>query len=198
MNLQNIYDYNEYLLVLNPHEDLCNKIFEIKKEFSRNYKALTAIYSKPHVTLVNFLQFEMREERLVNHLNNVAASYHPFKIDLKDYGSFPTHSIFINVASKQQVKNLIKELKPAQHLMTLDKENKPHFIDNPYLTISRGLLPWQYEKSWLEFSHRHFTGRFVANNMLLMKRKKGEKYQLVKKFDFLDLPPKAQQPELFS
>jgi 2'-5' RNA ligase len=198
MNPQNIYDYNEYLLVLNPHEDLCNKIFEIKKEFSRNYKALTAIYSKPHVTLVNFLQFEMREERLVNHLNNVAASYHPFKIDLKDYGSFPTHSIFINVASKQQVKNLIKELKPAQHLMTLDKENKPHFIDNPYLTISRGLLPWQYEKSWLEFSHRHFTGRFVANNMLLMKRKKGEKYQLVKKFDFLDLPPKAQQPELFS
>jgi len=197
MNPQNIYDYNEYLLVLNPHEDLCNKIFEIKKEFSRNYKALTAIYSKPHVTLVNFLQFEMREERLVNHLNNVAASYHPFKIDLKDYGSFPTHSIFINVASKLPVKNLIKELKPAQHLMTLDKENKPHFIDNPYLTISRGLLPWQYEKGWLEFSHRHFTGRFVANNMLLMKRKKGEKYQLVKKFDFLDLPPKAQPAELF-
>lgn len=197
MNPQNIYDYNEYLLVLNPHEDLCNKIFEIKKEFSRNYKALTAVYSKPHVTLVNFLQFEMREERLVNHLNNVAASYHPFKIDLKDYGSFPTHSIFINVASKQQVKNLIKELKPAQYLMTLNKETKPHFFDNPHLTISRGLLPWQYEKGWLEFSHCHFTGRFVANNMLLMKRKKGEKYQLVKKFDFLDLPPKAQQAELF-
>jgi len=124
-------------------------------------------------------------------------SYRPFKVDLKDYGSFPSHTIFINVESKLQVKNLLKELKPVQHLMALNKENKPHFMDNPHLTVARKLLPWQYEKGWLEYSNSHFTGRFVADNMLLMKRKPGEKYQYVQRFDFLNLSAKGQQIELF-
>jgi 2'-5' RNA ligase len=191
------YNYSEYLLVLNPHEDLRNKIVQVKKEFSEKYKAPAAFYSKPHITLVNFIQFEMREDRLVSHLNKITMSYRPFKVDLKDYGSFPSHTIFINVESKQQVKNLLKELKPVQHLMALNKENKPHFMDNPHLTVARKLLPWQYEKGWLEYSNSHFTGRFVADNMLLMKRKPGEKYQYVKRFDFLNLSAKGQQIELF-
>jgi len=191
------YHYNEYLLVLTPHEVLRDKIFKVKKEFSEKYKAHGALYSKPHITLVNFVQFEMREERLVNHLKTIAMSYQPFKVDLKDYGSFPSHTIFIHVESKQQVKNLIKELKPVQHLMTLNKENKPHFIDNPHLTVARKLLAWQYEKGWLDYSNQHFTGRFVADGMLLLRRKIGGKYQLVRRFEFSNLPTKIQQAQLF-
>ena len=111
----------------------------------------------------------MMEERIVNRLKTIAMGYHPFKVELKDYGSFPSHTIFINIESKQQVQNLVKELRPAQRLMTLNKENKPHFIDDPHLTVARKLLPWQYEKGWLEYSHRHFTGRFIADGMLLIK-----------------------------
>lgn len=191
------YHYNEYLLVLSPHENLRDKILQVKKEFSEKYKAPAAVYSKPHITLVNFMQFEIREQRLVNHLNSIARSYHPFKVDLKDYGSFPTHTIFINVESKQQVQNIIKELKSAQQLMTLNKENKPHLMDNPHLTVARQLSAWQYEKGWLDFSNRHFTGRFIADNMLLMKRKNGGKYQLIRRFEFSNLPPEVQQTQLF-
>ena len=46
--------------------------------------------------------------------------------------------------------------------MTLNKDNKPHFMNDPHLTVARKLLPWQYEKGWLDYSHRHFTGRFIA------------------------------------
>jgi 2'-5' RNA ligase len=125
----------------------------------------------------------MREERLVNRLKTTAMSYHPFKVELKDYGSFPSHTIFINVESKQQVQNLVKELRPAQQLMTLNKENKPYFINDPHLTVARRLLPWQYEKGWLDYSQRHFTGRFIADGMLLLKRRVGNKvYQIVQRF----------------
>ena len=192
------YRYNEYLLVLNPHEELRNKIRQVKKEFSDKYKAPSALYGKPHITLVNFIQFEMLEERLVNHLKTIAMGYTPFKVELKDYGSFPSHTIFINVATKQQVQNLVRELKPAQRLMTLNKENKPHFIDDPYLTVATKLLPWQYEQSWLEYSNRHFTGRFIADSMLLIKRKVGDKaYQIVQRFEFMNLPVTTKQGELF-
>ena len=208
------YNYNEYLLVLNPNEDLRDKIMQVKKEFSEKYKATVALYSKPHITLVNFVQFEMIEERLVTRLRTIATRYKPFKVDLKDYGSFPSHTIFINVASKQQVQNLGKELRPVQQLMTLDKENRPHFINDSYLTVARKLLPWQYEKGWLDYSHRYFTGCFMADGMLLLKKPLSQSdgpglteksnsicppknYQIVQRFGFMNSPVNIKQGELF-
>lgn len=192
------YNYNEYLLILNPHEELRNKIIGVKKDFYEKYKAENALWGKPHLTIVNFVQFEMMEERLVNRLKTIAMGYTPFKVELKDFGSFPSHTIFINVDSKLQVKILSKELRYAQKLMTLNKENKPHFIDDPHITIARRLLPWQYEQGWLDYSHRHFTGRFIADGMLLLKRRVGTKaYQIVQRFEFMNLPVTTKQGELF-
>lgn len=192
------YRYNEYLLVLSPHEELWNKIMKVKEEFSEKYELPTARWGKPHITLVNFVQFDMMEERLVNRLKAIAMGYTPFKVELKDYGSFPSHTIFINIESKQQVQNLARELRPAQQLMTLNKENKPYFPDNPHITIARKLLPSQYEKGWLEYRHRHFTGRFIADGMLLIKRKVGDRaYQIVQRFEFMNLPVTTKQGALF-
>ncbi len=192
------YSYYEYLLVLNPHEELWNKIKKVKDDFAEKYKSEHARWGKPHVTLANFVQFEMMEERLTSRLKTIAMGYHPFKVELKNFGSFPSHTIFINVDTQLQVKNLVKELRPAQQLMTLNKDNKPHFIDTPYLTIARKLVPWQYEKAWLEYSHKQFTGRFIADGMLLLKRPIEEKkYQIVQRLEFQNLPVITKQGELF-
>lgn len=68
----------------------------------------------------------------------------------------------------------------------------------PHLTIARKLQPWQYEKGWLEFSHKYFTGRFIADAMLLLKRPVGEmKYEIVKRFEFQNLPVSTKQGDLF-
>ena len=192
------YRYNEYLLVLSPHEELWNKIKKVKEEFSEKYKSEQAKWGKPHITLVNFVQFEMLEERIVNRFKTIAMGYTPFKIELKDFGSFPSHTIYINIETKQQVQNLIKAIKPAQQLLTLNKENKPHFMDDPHLTVARKLTPWQYEQGWMEYSHKHFTGRFIADSMLLIKRRVGDKaYQIVQRFEFMNLPVTTKQGELF-
>jgi 2'-5' RNA ligase len=193
------YKIYEYLLVLNPHETLRDKIMQVKQYFYDNYKNPSAIYGKPHVTLVNFVQYEMMEERLVNRLDVLAMGYPPIKIEMKDYGSFPSHTIYINITSKVPIQNLIKNVRAeTQRLMKLNNENKPHFIMEPHLTIARKLQPWQYEKGWLEFSHKHFTGRFIADGMLLLKRPVGElKYQIVRRFEFQNLPVSTKQGELF-
>ena len=194
------YRYNEYLLVLSPHEELWNRIKKVKEEFSENYKSEQAKWGKPHVTLANFIQFEMMEDRLVNRLKTVAMGYHPIKVELKDFGSFPSHTIYINVTSKLPIQNLIKEIRhEAQRLMKLNDDNKPHFIMEPHLTIARKLKPWQYEKGWLEYSNKHFTGRFIADSMLLLKRPVDEKkYQIVQRFEFQNLPVTTKQGELFA
>jgi hypothetical protein len=108
---------------------------------------------------------------------------------------------------------LVTEVKDVQRLMKLDKDHKPHFIDEPFVTIARKLLPWQYEKAWLEYSNKSFTGRFIADGMLLLKREAGGSYdgplrgrdvkasgawQIAERFAFQNLPVTTRQGELFA
>ena len=198
------YRVYEYLLVLSPHEELRNRIMKVKEEFATKYKSDNARWGGPQIALVTFTQYEMMEDRIINRLRTVAMGYPPFKVELKDFGSFPSHTLYINVASKLPIQNLIKEIRiDGQRLMKLNDDNKPHFIMEPHLTIARKLKPWQYEKGWLEYSNNHFTGRFIADVMTLLKRPEGEsdsnrmKYHLVQKFEFQNLPVATKQGELF-
>lgn len=194
------YRVYEYLLVLNPHEELRNKIIKVKQDFYNVYKTSTALGGKPHIALVNFLQYGLVEERLVNRLKMIAMGFRPIKVELRDYGSFPSHTIYINVVSKLPVQALVKTIRTdAQRLMKLNDDNKPHFMLEPYITIARKLLPWQYEKGWLQYSHKHFTGKFIADGILLLKRPVGEfNYQIVERFEFQNLPVVTKQGALFS
>jgi 2'-5' RNA ligase len=190
---------NEYLLILNPHEDLRNRIQQIKKDFYNTYQAPSALGGKPQVTLVRFTQLALMEERIVQRLRAIAMGYCPFKVELKDFGSFPSHTIFINVTSKLPVRGLIDEIKDIQRLMKQDKEHKPHFTDEPYMPIARKLLPWQYEQGWLEYSNKSFTGRFIADGMLLLKRREGDMaWQIAERFAFQNLPVATRQGQLFA
>src|SRR5688572_26836552 len=129
------YRINEYLLVLNPHEELRNRIVQVRKDFSEKYKS-PHIGGRPHLALVRFTQLEMMEERILNRLKTVAMGYYPFKVELSNFGSFPSHTITINVPTKVPVQNLVREIREGQRLMKLDSDNKPHFIDDPYIMVA--------------------------------------------------------------
>ena len=193
------YKVNEYLLILNPHEELRERIMTIKQKLSDDFKTST-YKSKPNVSIVKFTQYEMLESKLVNRLKTVAMELQPIKIEMKDYGSFPSHTIFINVTSKVPFQSVAKKIRTeAQKLMKFDDDNKPHFFMEPYVAIAQKIPQEIYEKAWLEYSHRHFTGRFIADSMLLLKREKGTMgYQIVERFEFQNLPVGTVQGDLFS
>jgi len=194
------YKVNEYLLVLSPHQELWGRIQKVKEEFAETYQTANARWLRPHISLVSFVQYEMLEERILNRIKTVAMAQYPFKVELKDFGNFPSHTIFINVTSRLPIQNLVKTIRQeSQKLMKFDDDNKPHFILEPYITIGRKLKPWQFEKGWLEYSNKHFTGRFIADSMLLLKRPMGElKYQVVTKLEFQNLPVATKQGDLFA
>ncbi len=192
-----VYRICEYQLVLQPHEELWNKIAQIKKDFAQKFEAPAAEWGKPQITLAKFSQLQMMEDRVRNRLKNIAMAMPAFKIELKDYGSYPSHTIYLDVESKAPLQMVVKQLKTAQALLKT-KEHKPHFMDNFFITIARQLLPWQYEKGWQEYSHKHFTGRFIAKNMILLRRPLGVKsYQPIASFEFLNMPVVTKQGALF-
>ena len=193
------YQVNEYKLVLVPHEELVKHIADIRKAITDKYKLEQPIMSIPQVLLVNFKQVQAAEERIINRLKMVAMGSPAFKVELRDYGSFPSHTIFINVSSKVAITGLVKKIRQdTQRLMKLDAGNKPHFMTEPYIGIALKLKPRQFENGWLEYSHKHFTGRFIANHMLLLRRKAGEfKFKPVAGFDFENMPVDIKQGQLF-
>jgi len=193
------YRVFEYLLVLRPHVELQGRILQLKQEFAEKYKTGDAGRGNAWVPLVHFSQFAMMEDRIINRLQKVAMGFPPFKTELKDYGSFPTHTIYIKVLSKVPVQQLLRNIRTeTQRLMKMNEEHKPHFMMEPHITLARKLQPGQYEKGWLEYSHRHFTGRFIAEGMTLMRRPEGEmKYQPLQSFSFQNLPVQTKQGDLF-
>ena len=148
----------------------------------------------------------MMEERVINRLKTIAEGCKPFLLELNGYKSLPSHTIYINVESKQSVQHLIKDLTSSQKIMTVNKENKPHFMKDPYFIIAAKLLPWQYEKGWLQYSHMHFRERFMAGEIILLKRPltassenrfPGDSFNVVRQFKFLNLPVSTKQGDLF-
>ena len=188
----------EYLLVLQPHEELWNKIKFIKEKFAKDFDCEMARWGLPHITLLTFKQHQVTENRIRQSLRNSIKTLQPFKVEMKGFGSFPSHTIYINIVSKVQIVSAVKVIRQAQKFMKMDKDNKPHFITEPHLTIARKLLPWQYEKGWLEYQQVDFHGRFIADHALLLKRKAGEKYKPIEKFMFKNEKEIIIQGNLFN
>jgi 2'-5' RNA ligase len=192
------YTTAKYLVVIEPHEALSGEIKKLKQYFAEHFDCPAAAAGKPSITLARFEQYEMPEQRIVHRLELIAKAQASFVVELHDFGSFPTHSIFLNVSTKTQVVELVRSIRTIQPLLKLDKEHKPHFITEPYIIIASKLLPWQYEKGWLEMSHTHFSGRFVADHFVLLRKREGEaRYSMVKQFRMMNVKEEIVQGSLF-
>jgi 2'-5' RNA ligase len=140
----------------------------------------------------------MQELKLMNRLKNTIATSNPFLVSINGFGSFPTHTIYANIETKNNLVSLVKSMKPVQSILTLDNKNKPHFITEPHLTIARKLLPWQYEKAWLEYSNTSLTASFMVNELVLLKRQVDtKKYTVAASFPLLNQPKESVQTALF-
>ncbi|HUR09773.1 MAG TPA: 2'-5' RNA ligase family protein [Flavitalea sp.] len=190
------YRLNEYQLVLNPPVAFREKINRVREEFREIYPG-SQVSTRPYLVLVRFTAWEMMEEKITLRLKTVGMGAAAFKLQVKDFGSFPSHSLFINVITKLPVQDLVRQIRTAQRLLK-SPDSEPHFLQEPHFSIATRLIPAYYEKAWLEYSHRHFTASFIVDSMLLLKKKTGEKrFEIVENFSFMNLPVSSTQGALF-
>ena len=196
-NVSTKQELNEYRVVLVPPPVFQEKVRRIKSDFSAKYRTAFSAHAAC-MSLVYFKQFNGNEDMVIRKLAANAAKQRPLRIEMNDFGSYPTHSIFIDTGSKKQVQKIVDIIRPLQHLMKTSKENKPHFITGPHINIAKKLLPWQYEQAWSEYEYLHFSGSFIAAEVSLLKKAPSENfYHTVGTFAFLGEPEKIVQPELF-
>lgn len=192
------YRTAEYILILSPHAGLQEKIMRIKRDILETYDNGFLVNRKPVLRLARFFSYRMMEEKLINHFKIAGMAMPPFKVMLKDYGSFPNHTLFVKAdESKIALQMLMQNIKSAKRLMRSPGQ-APYFSNEFNIPLAVKLTPLQYEKMWADYRHRQFTGHFIADAMLLLKRNEGDKnYQIAARFEFQNLPVSVKQGELF-
>ena len=190
------YRTAEYRLALLPHQDLRKKIMRVRERFAEKY-ALSSWPKAAFLTLARFSIIRMQEERLINRLNSIAMGATPFKVDIRDFGSWPDHSIFLDIANPAPLKALSASVQQIRSLVKTG-EAKPYFLHEFNFPVAGKLKPWQYEKGWEEYSHRHFSASFIASEMVLLRQEpSGLRFQVCGTFEFRNLPVTVTQGELF-
>lgn len=180
---------NDYMLMLSLPAVLHGKVKEIKKEFSEKFAAPAALWGNTDIAIVTFRQPVSLEEKILEKIKMICESLPYFKLNLRGFNSYPTHNIHFQVESKKSVHELVKEFRRLQEILKFKKELKPHFLDNPNITLASRLLPWQYEKAWLEFQHRHFYASFIADQVKCLRKRQDENtFEVAGHFRFLNLP----------
>jgi len=192
------YRINEYRLVVPLPEALQQKVLAVRQTLHEKYGVKPSFELKPSLTVLRCHAFEKGEPKLLEKLQLAALQTAPFKVELEDYAGYPTHTIYINVTTKSPFNELSKELKKSKWLMQVP-QHAPFFINEPHLMIAQRLKPKEFTNMWNECEHRQFTGRFIADSVLLLKRSEQNKaYQVVRRFEFQNLPLSIKQGSLFA
>lgn len=187
----------EYLLVLSPEEHLQERIARVRQNLTEKTGIRTR-EGKAYITLARWQAWDMMEERLLQRLRVLSMEQYPFQVQLEDFKGFPSHTVYVRVPTREPIVRLVAAIRKHKRLMrSMDAD--PYFTSEPHLTLARGLTAGQYEQAIQVLGSRHFHASFVANAMLLLKRRAGgQGYQILARFDFEHLPVTARQASLFA
>ena len=193
------YDVYEYFLILSLPLALQNEVITLREDFHKSFDTHHKIKGRPSLALALFLQYETMEEKISRMLQQVASFFPPLDITLKNFGSFPTHSIYIAVEINSTVYSLVKDIRTnSKGILQVNKETKPMIMVQPHIGIVRKLNPHIYEQSWQKYQDATFSGFFVAKEMILLRRPSHEhKWQRVNTFEFQNRTLPSTQGKLF-
>lgn len=191
------YRIHEYRLVVPLSEALQDKVQAVRKDLYEKHKLSFPFQLRPSLTILTCHAFERMEGRLVERLQHLAMGFHPFRVEVQGFAAYPTHTIYLNVVNKAPFHELAKGLKDVRSLVKVPGQDA-HFIKEPHLLVAQKLKPFQFIKMWMECEQKQFTGRCVADSLLLLKKSGATgRYGVVRRLEFMSLPVQVQQMELF-
>lgn len=187
----------EYQLVIDLPACLRLQVEAERRQLTENYGILQPPTGRPAVSLARFKASKMIENKIINKLQELVIKEKAFMIELRDYGSYPMHALYIEIDNQARVLELIKNLKQARRLMKAAGD-EPHFLLDPQIVLAGRLDNDKFIEIMKEYAHKNFAGNFLADSFLLLKRNEQERrYEIVKRFEFEKKAVKKPQGLLF-
>lgn len=184
----------EYLLVAHPDAAVNNKINQEKQNFYDQYGEKTAVKTKPHITIANFLAREPMEETIIRWIARICSSRQSFSVSLNNYSGFPPNTVYLRVQNPKPFQELAHELKVIDSYVRSNTCPPAHLIKNPHLTIAGTLPETVYQKALMDYSQKIFHETFAVDELVLLRR--SHQYDTCKTVNVFRLQP--QQNNLFN
>lgn len=188
----------DYKLVLPINESLQETIIRLRAELYDRYKIPVPEGRKPALTVAEFCAYEGMEQNLFERVQQLVARTPAFTINLENFSSHSSHTIFIRVANRSAFYELAKELKVVRSL-TKSLAQDSGFIPEPYVEIAQKLKPFQFIRIWMDCEARKFTASFTASSILVLKRSfSATGFEEVQRFELASQASLVRQGVLFA
>jgi hypothetical protein len=164
------YGLQEYQLVVQPDKTIAEKITAEKEHFAKSYRQSGVVSGQSFITLARFLGTAQMEDTAQRWIQNICHHHTPFLITLHAYSGIAPHILILQIQNVTPFKRL------ANHLRALDpfirgNECPPlALINRPYLPLARHLPERTYFKALHTYLQRPLQHRFIAKELLLVKR----------------------------
>jgi 2'-5' RNA ligase len=176
-----------YFIAIIPPADISHSIDEIRKQCSLDYKVYSALKPPVHITLAPPFKLPAEMETKLMASLETARNFAPFDQELKDFDSFPQHTVYINVVKTTGIALLHKQIKSV--LKPFTKDAKGSSPVNPHVTIAYRDLHDTYPQIIEAYKKRIFRAHFMVNKFSLLKHN-GKQWNIIK--DYESRPEESQ------
>jgi 2'-5' RNA ligase len=158
---------NKYLVAILPPEPFATGIYQLKEYFRDKYGSKASLNSPAHITL--HMPFEFDNEELLSKVHKL--QFHPFQIELKDFGCFEPGVIFIDVKQNESLRLLQGNVASFfRHELNVFNSNYRDHPFHPHVTVAfRDLKKPMFEEAWSEFKHKIYNASFECTKISILK-----------------------------
>lgn len=182
-----------YRFVLPLGQDLCDRIQAFKEQHlsqhqSRGdhvFKGLTLAYGN------SFFANEAALSRFIK----ILSAENSFQVSFENFAAYPSHTVYLSVDGGPGWRHLTKKIRKLRSMFNVNELELS--ICEPQYILAQGLNPREFESLWSACAGAHFSGKFLAENLQLWRRRNGDRYRLIDTIPFLSQPKAVVQPNLF-
>jgi 2'-5' RNA ligase len=175
---------SKYFIAIVPPSPVLEQAWKWKEHFKTQFDSRAALNSPPHITL--HMPFEWKsekEEKLIEKLHAFSQTQSAFHLELKNFGCFPPHVIFIQVEPSQALTGLQSSLerfcKTELNLFNANRFDKPF---HPHLTVAfRDLKKSVFPSAWGSVKELNFAEVCAIENFSLLQHN-GKAWHVKKSF----------------
>jgi len=175
--------FYEYALAVRLSEEVSGLYKKEKKYFTNRFGPAPA--GPEGIVLARFEAKGFMEETLIRWIQNSCNLQGPLSIQLNNFSSIPPHSICIRLQDTRPLLQFAQRLKMLDAFMEASNCPPLQMERRPCLTLAGSLSPAVYEKAVPAYARRCYRQSFVADKLLLLKKKSwDEEWSLVNTFPF--------------
>ncbi len=198
MNTSTTLPVYDYQLVIRPPEHVRKRLDHTRQRITDQMLPLGNWQpGKNHIPIASFSQYAKNEEKLTELLFNLIRSLPPFLFQVQHYGAVLHHTLYFNMLPAMVFNQLIHLLNQEKLSMKVINQ-EPRIATFPKINVAYKLTASEFEHAWHGLKSKKIHIRFVAENVLLLRKRPHEKkWQIITALPFENMPVSLNQGQLF-